>query len=346
MARRRDQRWRDEAAAGLLLKHLSSEKRRGSILVMAEPLRQVAVSLGAWGHGVSTWNRRALVGGRATPWPPQGPFDRVSLRLPRAKEELAMCLHPAAAGLAGGGCLLVYGAKDEGIQTAPRAMSEIFRSVETVAVGGHCRVLLGTSRSEEVRLRGTLEEWKSRARLDHPDLPPEWVSYPGVFAHGRLDEGTRLLLDALPPLAAGARVLDFGCGSGVVGYVARARGEGIRLELLDLDAVALHAAKENVSGARLHLRDGLPPSGAGTFDAILSNPPFHTGKTEDRGLLSRLVEQAPSLLGRDGRLVFVTQRRIKVEEGLRRSFLDVTPLREDSVYRVWMGEGPRVPKRV
>jgi 16S rRNA (guanine1207-N2)-methyltransferase len=268
----------------------------------------------------------------------------VSLRLPRAKEELAMCLHSGAAALAPGGSLLVYGAKDEGIQAAPRAMSEIFGTVETVAVGGHCRVLLGMFRSGEVRIRGALEDWKTRGRLDHPDVPTGWVSYPGVFAHGRLDHGTRVLLGALPPLAAGARVLDFGCGSGVVGYVAEARGEGVRLELLDVDAVALEASKENVPGARLHLRDGLPPTGAGTFDAILSNPPFHRGKGEDRGLLFSLIGQAPRLLGRGGRLVFVTQKRLRVEDALRRAFLDVTTLGEDSVFRVWMGEGPRIPQ--
>ncbi|NJO35532.1 MAG: 16S rRNA methyltransferase, partial [Rhodospirillales bacterium] len=29
----------------------------------------------------------------------------------------------------------------------------------------------------------------------------DWITYPGIFAAGRLDEGTALLLDALPALA-------------------------------------------------------------------------------------------------------------------------------------------------
>ena len=160
-----------------------------------------------------------------------------------------MSLSAAASVLRPEGTVLLYGAKDEGIQSAERVMGELFARVETVAIGGRCRVLRGMKVDHPVR--ASLGDWKTDLALHHTELPPTWVSYPGVFAHGRLDDGSRLLLDSLPHFPPGSRVLDYGCGSGVVGYVLRKRVAGIELVLLDVDAVALEAAGENVPGARL-----------------------------------------------------------------------------------------------
>jgi 16S rRNA (guanine1207-N2)-methyltransferase len=252
-----------------------------------------------------------------------------------------MSLHAAASVVRPGGTILVYGAKDEGIQGALGTLGDLFHEAETVAIGGHCRVLRACRGEEVPGIRTPLTAWKSSSLPGHPELPPDWISYPGVFAHGRLDDGTSLLLDALPDLPPGSRVLDYGCGSGVVGYVAGRRGEGLEIEMLDVDSVALEAAIENVPGIRVHLRDGLPPVEVGSFDAILSNPPFHRGKAEDPEMIVSLVRGAPALLRPKGILVFVAQRRLPLEGSLRRSFRDVTILAEDPTFRVWMGRRPK-----
>jgi 16S rRNA (guanine1207-N2)-methyltransferase len=251
-----------------------------------------------------------------------------------------MALHAAAAVVRPGGWVLVYGANDEGIRPAAGLMGEVFSGIATVAVGGRCRVLRA-SRGEVVQgLRRDLESWREVTVLEYPGLPRHWVSYPGVFSHGHLDPGTRLLLDVLPPLPPGARVLDYGCGSGIVGAVARARGDGVTVVLLDVDAVALEAARENVPSASLILGDGLGQAGPGPFDAVLSNPPLHVGKVEDPRMLNAFMEEAPALLGRLGILVFVTQRRLPVEASLRCSFRTVSVLGEDRTFRVWEGREP------
>jgi len=252
-----------------------------------------------------------------------------------------MNLHAAASVLQPGGTVLVYGAKDEGIQGAAEAMEEVFSGAVTAAIGARCRVLKGMRGPEVSGLKSSLAEWKDTVAVDYPEFPSDWISYPGVFAHGRLDEGTRLLLDALPPLPSGSRILDYGCGSGVVGFVAGGRGQGAVVELLDVDAVALEAAGENLPGSLLHLHDGLPSAGAGPFDAILSNPSFHRGKAEDPQMVLSFIQGAPALLHSRGMLVFVAQRRLPVEGTLHKHFGDVRVLSEDSTFRVWMGQRPR-----
>lgn len=341
MSKRRDPEWRNRAAVTLLMGNLSGFEFSGPVLVMDEPLPDLTGALLSSGVDVTAWNRRAIGGGEASPWPPAGPFCAATLRLPRGREELTMDLYAAASGLEPGGVILVYGAKDEGIQAALDTLEPLFRDAETSAIGGRCRVLRGVRGSEISGLRGSLDDWRTTLDLDSPHLPSGWVSYPGVFAHGRLDGGTRLLLEALPSLAPGARILDYGCGSGVVGYVARGRGKDLVVEMSDVDTVALEAARENVEGSPVHLHDGLPPVEVGPFDAILSNPPFHRGKAEDPEMILSMIRGAPYLLRPRGVLVFVAQRRLSVEGAVHSHFQEVSILAEDSTYRVWQGRRPR-----
>jgi len=308
---------------------------------MEDPIPELPNALTISGREVTRWNRRAYGGEDATPWPPSGPFQAAALRLPRGKDELVMGLHAAASVLEPGGFLLVYGANDEGIRVALGPLGELCPGAETMAVGSRCRVLKGVLGSEVSGLKRGLEEWRSTVSLDHPDFPSSWISYPGIFAHGRVGPGTRLLLEALPQLPAGARVLDYGCGSGVVSYLAGERGEAAEFHMLDVDSVALEAARENVPEGLTLLHDGLPSVTGRRFDAIFSNPPFHRGKAEDPGMIVSMIQGAPALLRPMGLLVFVAQRRLSLEGALRRNFEEVTMVAEDSVFRVWKGRGPQ-----
>jgi 16S rRNA (guanine1207-N2)-methyltransferase len=341
MSRRRDLLWRDHASAALAVACLQRLDVDGPLLTMQDPLPDVEVALRSSGADVTAFHRRAFGGRDASTWPSPGPYQGVTLRIPRGKEELSMSLSAACSVLRKAGWLLVYGARDEGIQAAQKPLSVLFSRVETMAVGGRCRVLRGSGLRSEFPDRPCLEDWKVIASPGHPELPGEWVSYPGVFAHGRLDEGTRLLLGALPGLPAEARLLDYGCGTGVVGYVASKRGKKLQVDLLDVDAVALEAASQNFPEASLLLHDGLPPVGSGPYDAILSNPPFHRGKAEDPGMILSLISGSGALLSRDGSLVLVAQKRLALEADLSRHFKDVEALSDDRTFRVWRGRDAR-----
>lgn len=313
----------------------------GAGLVMLATSSVVAEGLKAQGLEVDSWNRRVSGGYPGTTWPSGGPFDFVALRLPRGKEELGMALHAAASVLRPGGIIAVFGANDEGIQSVAAPLSQLFSGVETLAVGGRCRVLKGRWERDPRDLRADLGDWKEALALDHPGLPSPWYSYPGVFAHGRLDPGTRLLMDVLPGLPTGARVLDYGCGSGPVGFMAFSKGREVTVDLLDVDSVALLAAEENVPEGRVLLNDGFPPEGSEGYDAIFSNPPFHRGKAEEPGMIDSFVRESPGLLSRKGSLVFVAQKRLPVRDLLQRLFHEVDILGEDGTYRVWRGKVPR-----
>lgn len=252
-----------------------------------------------------------------------------------------MALAGVGSALLPGGPLLVYGAKDEGVASAATLMAEYLEGVETLGVGGHCRVLKGVRGTNPLFEGDVLQRWREVHPLDLPGLPDRWVSYPGVFAQGHMDPGTRLLLAALPPLERSVRILDYGCGSGIIGAFLLGRYPGVRVHFSDVDCVALEAARENVPEGVFHLREGLPFPPAEPYDAIVTNPPFHRGKEEEPGLIRDLIERSPQGLSRRGRLILVAQRRLPLEGALRAVFQEVALLAHEGGFRVWEGRLPR-----
>ena len=257
-----------------------------------------------------------------------------------------MAVHAAAQRLAPGGRLFVYGAKDEGAGSAARRVEPLFGAVRTVGTGGRCRLLEATRPEEVPGLKKGLEAWRAETPPPHPEISAgRWVSYPGVFASGRLDEGTELLLDHLPDLdelrGAESHVLDFGCGDGVVAGVLAGRHPGLRPVLLDIDTVALAAAEENVPAGRVLAADGIEAVGTvPPFDAVVSNPPYHRGKAETVEIVRRLVHGAALRLAPGGTLTMVVQRRLPVDTALGRAFGSVEAVADRGPFRVWRGAGP------
>src|SRR5262249_11377693 len=68
----------------------------------------------------------------------------------------------------------------------------------------------------------------------------------GVFARRGVDRGSRLLLETVEPSAA-QRILDLGCGYGVLGIVMAARAPQARVVLVDVNPRAVELARENTT---------------------------------------------------------------------------------------------------
>lgn len=113
----------------------------------------------------------------------------------------------------------------------------------------------------------------------------------GVFAQGRLDIGTGVLLREVPPPEQAGTVLDLGCGYGVIGLAIAVAVPGCRVTAVDVNERALLLARENAE--RLGVGDRFTacrpdevPADA-VFDEIWSNPPIRIGKDALHELLLR-----------------------------------------------------------
>ena len=122
-----------------------------------------------------------------------------------------------------------------------------------------------------------------------PDVYLELATDAGVFSPGRLDPGTRLLLEEAPPPPAAGDLLDLGCGYGPVACVLAARSPGAAVWAVDVNARALGLCARNARAAGLANVRCLPPGDAALparFTAIWSNPPVRIGKDALHALLS------------------------------------------------------------
>lgn len=220
--------------------------------------------------------------------------------------------------------------------------------------GGIKRVLkvlaalgLGCRKLDSAR-RCTLFE----TRLDRVALAPDaaWstfeavaltlASHPGVFGHGKLDEGTRLLLEHLPEARyrPGQRLLDVGCGDGVIAAWLAARGAAITA--LDINAFAVEATRRTLAANHLEGRvlhsdvySALPEGER--FEAIVSNPPFHQERAVDYGPAARLIGAAPARLEPGGSLTLVANAFLPYPDLLQAAFGDFEILADDRRFRIY-----------
>ena len=137
----------------------------------------------------------------------------------------------------------------------------------------------------------------------------------GVFSKGELDEGTRVLLEALPPLHG--RALDLGCGWGAVGVLLGKKYPDVSLLMADVNerAVALAAknlARNGVKNARA-VESDVYENVDGTFDFIVTNPPIRAGKA----VIYSMFDGARDRLSPGGRLYAVIRKQQGAPSALR-----------------------------
>ena len=307
-------------------------------LILGDPAPHLARALHDWGHTVTRWSRHLTPGQRCAPWPPAGPFGEVWVRMPRSSLEAAMLLHAAAARIDDGAQLYLYGAGDEGIRSAGRHLPPGTSPPHPLLIKRRCRVLAATRIAAPPREDG-LDSWQIRTHVDWGAGERDWTFFPGMFAGGRIDPATALLIEHLPTVSTGARVLDFGAGSGVIAAAVLARTPGARVVLLERDAIALVAAARNVPGGTLVLGSGLGHV-EGRFDLIVSNPPIHAGRAQSLAAVEALIREAPGALPAGGAMVLVAQRRLPIPRLLGTSFRGVRTVADRGPHRVWAADGP------
>ncbi|WP_437890126.1 16S rRNA (guanine(1207)-N(2))-methyltransferase RsmC [Phytobacter sp. V91] len=130
---------------------------------------------------------------------------------------------------------------------------------------------------------------------------------PGVFSRDGLDVGSQLLLSTFTPHTKG-KVLDVGCGAGVLATVLASHSPKVRLTLCDVSAPAIEASKATLAANGLEgdvFASNVFSDVTGRFDMIISNPPFHDGLQTSLEATQMLIRGAVRHLNSGGELRIV-----------------------------------------
>ena len=153
-----------------------------------------------------------------------------------------------------------------------------------------------------------------------------------------LDEGTRILLDALQVFPTD-EALDIGCGAGYLGlHIARQASRG-SVTMVDVSLAAVAVALRQVAESGLTNIRVLPSDGARAvlsqrFDLVVTNPPFHHGGIQTMQTAERFIREAAYVLRSPGRFYLVANRFLKYEPVLRTHFKTVEEVGGNTRYKV------------
>ncbi len=134
-------------------------------------------------------------------------------------------------------------------------------------------------------------------------------THPKLFSPGHADRGTLAML-SVAHFSPGMKVLDLGCGCGLVGILAARMCGEENVIMSDIDPLAVQIAAKNaaangVGGVQVVVSDGLNGVDATGFDLILSNPPYQS----DFSVAKRFIEKGFNRLKIGGTMLMVTKRR-------------------------------------
>lgn len=165
----------------------------------------------------------------------------------------------------------------------------------------------------------------------------EIETYPELFSPSAIDIGTLAMLNETG-FQQGDRVLDLGCGCGVVGILAAKLIGAENVTMCDISEKAvmvsrLNAERNGVGGVEVYQSDGLRDLPEREFTLILSNPPYHT----DFSVAKRFIEDGFKRLELGGRMVMVTKRLDWYKNRLTAVFGGVKVIERDG-YFVFIAE--------
>jgi len=153
------------------------------------------------------------------------------------------------------------------------------------------------------------------------------VNHAGIFCADRLDIGTRFLLRNLPRPFDGDRVVDLGCGNGVVGTAVAASNPNADVLFVDESYQAVASARATFRAALgpravadFEVTDGLTHEPADSVDLVLNNPPFHTHQATTDAIAWRMFSGAKAALRPGGELWVIGNRHLGYHVKLRRLF--------------------------
>ncbi len=164
----------------------------------------------------------------------------------------------------------------------------------------------------------------------------------GIFSRSELDSASKLLIETVFPLLCNdERILDLGCGNGVIGISLALKKPDCSFVLSDINNRAVRVARKNrkiigLSNVKV-VQSNLFEKIKGCFDRIVCNPPMATPKE----FRQRMIKESFGYLYPKGNLYMVARHKKGgniIEKGIKEVFGNCSVLTKKGGFWVYSGE--------
>ncbi|AEW44443.1 16S RNA m2G1207 methylase [Serratia symbiotica str. 'Cinara cedri'] len=248
---------------------------------------------------------------------------------PKNKQEARFQLYNILALLPIGTNIFLVGENRSGVRSAAQYLAN-YTTLTKIDSGRRCSLYHG---SLNAQITFNLEDWWQSYTLENLKIK----TLPGVFSRNRLDAGSALLLSTLSNTLQG-KVLDIGCGAGVIAAVIAKQSPKVQLTLSDTSAAALVSSRATLATNKIKgtviVSDGYSDI-TGYFDIIISNPPFHYGLTNNLSTAQSIIQGALKHLPINGCLRIVANSFLPYPDILDATFGSHKILAHNNYFKVY-----------
>jgi 16S rRNA (guanine1207-N2)-methyltransferase len=268
-------------------------------------------------------------------YPTDTVFDGAVIYMPKSKQQAKMLIANVAACIKTGGHILLVGENKSGVKSAATLLESVSTQVNKIDSARHC-ALFAAQLDKGVKAFD-IDQWQSQVRITAAGLTYNVCSLPGVFNHGSLDLGTQLLLENLPSITTG-RLLDFGCGAGIIGCFLALKSPESQVVMSDVSALAVYCAQQSARLNDLDLEviasNGMSDI-SGKFSAVYTNPPFHTGIQTDYSVTEDFIRQLNKYSTKGASLTLVANRFLRYSERLEKCYGGVQLITQSTKFSLY-----------
>lgn len=259
--------------------------------------------------------------------------DLVLLYWPKAKAEAEYLLAMLMAKLGEDTEIVVVGENRSGVKSIEK-MFKPYGPITKFDSARRCSFYWGKCLNQPQPF--DMQQWFKSYQVNYHNHQLTIKSLPGVFSHGQFDIGSQLLLDTLPALSG--KVLDFGCGAGVIGSVMAILNPSIELEMCDISALAVESSKETLAANGLKgnvFASDVYSDTSNDYKFIISNPPFHAGLDTSYSATETLLAQAPNYQNTHGELLIVANSFLKYQPIIEKAFGNCETLNKTNKFAIY-----------
>jgi len=224
-----------------------------------------------------------------------------------------------------GGLVVVDGQKTDAVESIYKDLRKVVQ-ISGVVTKGHGRLFWFAA--------DQAPPWDTTVKS-----PESFKTVAGVFSETKIDAGSALLVDHLSDLRGDGA--DLGAGWGYLSHAILQHSHVKRLDMVEAEKSALDCAVINTGDPRAVpiWTDAL--SHQGSYDFVVSNPPFHMGRAGDPDLGRGFIATAARILRPGGVFYMVANRHLPYEAELNAKFARVEELSGSGGFKVFRAARPK-----